>query len=79
MKIKQLLCIHKDNDVVCWHWTHGLNGNDDLFLEVQFKCKKCGRYFFRYINDRNECFSFIELNKDKQWSNKCKPVFKKEV
>lgn len=44
-----LFCRHKNSEVVCWHWTHGYNDNDIRFLEIELKCKYCGKYFFRYI------------------------------
>lgn len=43
------LCKHKESEVICWHWTHGPNGNEIRYLEIQRKCKKCGKLFFRYI------------------------------
>lgn len=77
MKIKQLLCTHKNNNVVCWHWTHGANGNENRFIEIQLKCNKCGRYYFRYIKNYKKCLEFEKYYKEKKWSNKYKPVFKK--
>lgn len=74
MNLKSLFCKHKHSDVVCWHWTHGVNGNEPLFLEIQLKCNKCGKYFFRYIKDKQKCCDFAEKYIDKQWSDKCKPV-----
>lgn len=48
-RIMDLFCRHKNSEVVCWHWTHGYNDNDIRFLEIELKCKYCGKYFFRYI------------------------------
>jgi hypothetical protein len=72
--IKKLFCKHKNSEVICWHWTHGPNGNDIRYLEIQRKCSDCGRFFFSYIENRNDCEKFVSKYPDKQWSNKCKPV-----
>ena len=71
---KKLFCKHKNNDVVCWHWTHGYNANEIRFLEIQLRCKDCGKYHFAEIRDWKECYKFIEKYKDKQWSDACQPV-----
>ena len=47
--LRKILCKHKNSEVICWHWTHGPNGNDIRFLEIQKKCPECGKYFFSYI------------------------------
>ena len=73
-RIMNLFCRHKNSEVVCWHWSHGYNGNDIRFIEIELKCKDCGKYFFRYIKDWDECEKFIEKHKDKKWSNTCNPV-----
>ena len=72
--LKQLLCRHKDSEVVCWHWTHGESTYEIRFLEIQLRCKDCGKYHFKYIRDWNECEKFISKHKNKQWSDECKPV-----
>ena len=72
--LKQLFCKHKNNEVICWHWTHGLNDNEIRFLEIQLKCKNCGKYYFAQIRDWNECEKFIAKHKDKFWSGNCQPV-----
>lgn len=74
MKFNKIFCRHKNGEVVCWHWTHGINANEIRFLEIQLKCVKCGRYYFRYIRNWEKCEEFISKHKDKQWSKKCKPV-----
>ena len=53
-RIMNLFCRHKNSEVVCWHWSHGYNGNDIRFIEIELKCKDCGKYFFRYIKDWNK-------------------------
>ncbi len=30
--IRKLFCKHKNSEVICWHWTHGPNGNDIRFF-----------------------------------------------
>ena len=71
--LKKIFCRHKKSEVVCWHWTHGPNGNDIRYLEIQKKCQDCGKYFFRYIKNWDECEKFISKYPDKRWSDKCKP------
>ena len=68
------LCNHKESEVVCWHWTHGPNGNEIRFLEIQRKCKNCGKLFFRYIKKRDECEEFTKKYADKEWSFVCRPI-----
>lgn len=72
--LKQLFCKHKNSEVICWHWTHGWNDNEIRFLEIQLKCKNCGKYYFAQIKDWNECDNFISKHKDKFWSGTCQPV-----
>lgn len=69
---KRLFCLHKDNDVVCWHWTHGVIGYDPLFLEVLLRCKICGKYHFMYIQDPAEYDEFISTYANKEWADTCK-------
>lgn len=72
--LREIFCKHKDsNDVICWHWTHGEGTNEIRFLEIQLRCKNCGKYHFINIRDWNECEKFISKNKDKQWGN-CQPI-----
>ena len=72
--IKRLFCKHENNEVVCWHWTHGLYDNEIRFLEIQLKCNDCGKYHFKYIYDWDECYKFIAENQNTRWSGDCKPV-----
>lgn len=72
--LRKILCKHKDSEVICWHWTHGPNGNDIRFLEIQRKCTECGKYFFTHIKGRDKCNRFVSYYPEKEWSDKCKPV-----
>ncbi len=72
--LKKIFCRHKHYEVICWHWTHGPTTNDIRFLQIQLKCKDCGKYYFRYILDWDKCYKFIDKYKDKEWSDTCKPV-----
>lgn len=72
--LKKLFCKHEHNEVVCYHWTHGLYDNEIRFLEIQLKCKDCGKYHFVYIHNWDKCYKFIEKHKDKEWSDTCHPV-----
>ena len=67
--LKKIFCKHKDNEVICWHWTHGAATNEIRFIEIQLRCKNCDKYHFKNIRDWNECEKFISKNKDKQWGN----------
>ena len=72
---KQLFCKHKENqEVICWHFTHGDNGIEPRFIEVQYKCHRCGKYYYRNITDTNEMMNFVSTYPDKEFSEKCKPV-----
>ena len=48
---KRLFCRHKNNEVVCWHWTHGWSTSELRFIEIQLKCNNCGKYHFMDIRD----------------------------
>lgn len=82
-RIMNLFCRHKNSEVVCWHWSHGYNGNDIRFIEIELKCKDCGKYFFRYIKDWNKCEQFIEeiriksglIHVNQFWTHKLKQLF----
>lgn len=69
-------CRHKSYEVVCWHWTHGPNGNEIGFIEAQIKCNKCGKYDFLQITDLDERVKFLTTENiaDKMWSDTCKPM-----
>lgn len=71
---KKLFCRHKNNEVICWHWTHGWSTYEIRFLEIQLRCKDCGKYHFAEIRDWKECYKFIEKYKDKEWSDTCQSV-----
>lgn len=77
MNFKKIFCRHKTSEVICWHWTHGPNGNDPRSIEMQLKCNICGKYYFRYIENPIKCIEFSKLYSDKKWSDNCKPVYKK--
>ena len=73
-RINQLFCRHKVNQVVCWHYTHGSAGNEISYIEVQIKCKKCGKYGIIEIKDTECQLGFISTYDDKYWSDTCKPM-----
>ncbi len=73
VNLKRLICRHKNNDVICWHWYHGVNGDSPRMLEIQLKCKDCGKYHFANMQNEIKCKLFVEKYRDKQWSNTCKP------
>ena len=72
--LKKIFCKHKNNEVVCWHWTHGYATYNPRIIEIQYKCNDCGKYYFGGITNWNKCKKFAAKYKDKQWSDTCKPV-----
>lgn len=64
---KKLFCKHKNSEVVCWHWTHGPISNDPIFLEIQRKCLRCGKYYFEYIRDSKKYNTFTKRYLKKRW------------
>ena len=72
--LKKMFCRHKHNEVVCWHWTHGPSTYEIRFLQIQLKCKDCGKYHFAYIKDWKECYKFIDKHKYKECSNTCQAL-----
>lgn len=72
--IKQLFCKHSNNEVVCWHWIYDADKNETRYVEIQRKCNDCGKYYFTYMNNWDECYKFIEEYRDKMWSATCNPV-----
>lgn len=65
LKLKQLFCKHKDNDVVCWQWTHGASNNEYGHIVAQLECKRCGRLYFAFEKDRRFCDEFASVFSDK--------------
>lgn len=72
--LKRLFCRHKSNKVVCWHWTHGWSAHQIRFLEIQLRCRNCGKYHFIHIKDPKKYDKFVSEYADKEWSDTCKPV-----
>lgn len=72
--LKKLFCGHRNNEVVCWHWTHGPYGNDPLQLEIQLRCTECGKYHFMHIDDPSRYDDFTSKYTDKEWSDTRRPV-----
>ena len=71
-KIKKIFCLHKDGEVVCWHYVKPLHGYYTTIIEVQLYCNKCHKYYIRYVYPEN-FNEFVHKYKDKKWSDKCKP------
>ena len=46
--IKRLFC-HHNWAISRWHWTHGISGNDPLFIEMECECTKCGAIHYEYL------------------------------
>lgn len=45
---RQLRCKHHDADLLRWHWTHGMSGNEPAFIEAEYCCKECGKIIYLY-------------------------------
>ena len=45
--LKRLFCKHY-YVISKWHYTHGANGNNPAFLEVEHICQKCGKKTYSY-------------------------------
>lgn len=53
---QRLFCKHENAELIRWHWTHGINGNEPAFIEAEYICNKCGKivYLYLYGKDTNE-------------------------
>ena len=72
MKFKQLFCRHRNNQVICWHYTHGLHGNEFVYIEAKIKCHRCGKYRVLSIRDREDIKFFEKNHMDKYQSSETK-------
>lgn len=63
--LKRLFCRH-DKYINRWHYTHG-PAMDPIHIEIELKCKKCGKLFYTYIFDVNKMERFAAKWKDKEW------------
>lgn len=41
--LKRLFCKHHNREMLRWHYTHGYNGMEPIFIEIEYKCKDCGK------------------------------------
>lgn len=74
--LKKILCKHKNSEVICWHWTHGPNGNDIRFLEIQRKCTECGKYFFTHKKVRMSVTDLLAITQKKNGLTNANPFYK---
>lgn len=44
---KQLFCRHKWK-LNWWQWSNGVFGEHPLFIQAEYKCKKCGKIKYEY-------------------------------
>lgn len=53
---QQLFCKHESAELIRWHWTHGINGNEPAFIEGEYRCYKCGKtvYLYQHGETANE-------------------------
>lgn len=59
--LKRIFCNHNNSMLSSWHWTHGLNSNEPLFIEAIVKCAKCGKTYFVDITNRDMCDRIMEI------------------
>lgn len=64
--INRFLCSHIKS-VNRWHYTHGSAGNNDLHIEIEFKCIKCGNLSYEYIYDPDAMRRFSNEYQTKEW------------
>lgn len=55
--IKRLFCKHKNREMLRWHYTHGYNGMEPLFIEIEYKCKDCEKILYQYLHKNMEEFA----------------------
>jgi len=56
--LAQLWCNHVSVQLIRWHWTHGINGNDPRTVEAEYRCDKCGKLVYMHLN-RKESFEWV--------------------
>lgn len=49
--LKRLFCKHHNREILRWHYTHGYNGMEPRFIEVEYRCNDCGKIFYQYIHE----------------------------
>ena len=62
--LKRLFCNHKNREMLRWHYTHGYNGMEPRFIEIEYKCRDCEKIFYQDL--RNNMMEFAEKHADKQ-------------
>lgn len=50
--LKRLLCKHHNREMLRWHYTHGYNGMEPLFIEIEYKCNDCGKVFYQELHKK---------------------------
>lgn len=63
--LKRLFCRHKISEMLRWHYTHGYNGIEPSFIEVEYKCNDCGKVFYKYLY--NNMKEFEQKYAEKRW------------
>lgn len=64
--LKRFFCYHLYT-LNRWHWTHGVNGNDPLMIEREYKCAKCGKLHYDTIRSCDcDLKAFAARNWDKE-------------
>lgn len=48
-----------------WHYTHGYNGMEPRFIEIEYRCNDCGKILYREL--RNNMKEFAEKHGNKQY------------
>ena len=63
--LKRLFCKHKNKEMIRWHYTHGYNGMEPRFIEIEYKCNDCGKVFYKYLY--NNMTEFEQKHAEKRW------------
>lgn len=62
--LKGLFCKHHNREMLRQHYTHGYNGMEPSFIEIEYKCNDCGKVFYQDLHE--DMKEFAEKHVDKQ-------------
>ena len=67
-KLRKFFCLHHcQREILLWHYTHGVNGNEPAFIQYKAKCGKCGKTFLDYTKDADMYDHFEKHLADRKW------------
>lgn len=61
--LKRLFCKHKNREMLRWHYTHGYNGMEPSFIEIEYRCNDCEKIFYRALHNNMKEFAKKHENK----------------